>query len=243
MKRRIKIVVAYDGTGFNGWQVQSGGRTVQGELERAISKVLKEEIKIVGSGRTDTGVHAFAQVAHFDTNSHLECEIMKRAFNANLPKSIVVRKVEEVDSSFHARFSAVKRQYRYFITDINLPFFARYAWILEKELDLEKMEKAAALFVGEHDFKFFGSPMVPGGNTVRKVFRVRLKKRYHRLEIVVEANAFLRKMVRNIVGALVSVGEGRCGIDDIKAAVEAVKPLKILKPAPAEGLFLWRVFY
>ncbi len=243
MTRRIKLTIAYDGTSYLGWQTQAKGNTIQDEMEKAISKVLKKKIKIVGSGRTDTGVHALGQVAHFDTTSSLDCSVMKRAFNANLPDSIVVREVEEVDSSFHARFSAVKRQYRYFITDCLLPFLARYSWYIEKRLDLSLISEAASIFEGEHDFKVFGSPMAPGGSTVRRVFICKVKRRRFRTEIVVEANAFLKRMVRNMVGAMVRVGEGKLSLEELYEAVNYGKHFKGLKPAPAKGLFLWRVFY
>jgi len=241
--RRIKLLIAYDGTPYLGWQVQAKGQTVQGVMEKVLSKVLKERIRLVGSGRTDTGVHALGQVAHFDTSTHLDCEVMKRAFNANLPQTVVVRAVEEVDTGFHARFSAVKRQYRYFITPHRLPFWARYTWILERELDVSAMKNAAEIFLGEHDFKAFGSPTSPGGSTVRCVYALRIKRKLNRIEIVVEANAFLKRMVRNMVGALVSVGERRACLDDLKASVEEGVPFKGLKPAPSSGLFLWKVFY
>ena len=241
--RRIKLVVAYDGTGYNGWQIQPTGVTVQGELQEAISKVLKERVNLIGAGRTDAGVHALAQVAHFDTYSQMDVQTMLRAFNANLPKSIVVRHIEEVDQSFHARFSAKSRIYRYFISKVNLPFFSRYSWYVPYDLDLELMSKAASLFLGEHDFRCYGSPMLPGGSTVRRVTRCEVKVRRGRVEVIVEANAFLRKMVRNIVGTLVKVSTGRLSIPDIEASLFELKPLRVLKPSPAQGLFLWKVLY
>ncbi len=241
--RRIKLVVAYDGTGYNGWQVQSSGATVQGELERAISRVLKEKVRIVGAGRTDSGVHALAQVAHFDTTSTLGCDIMLKAFNANLPPSIVVRRVQEVAEDFHARFSAKSRVYRYFITEVDLPFFKRYAWFVNYPLNVELMREAASLFVGEHDFACYGKPMVPGGSTVRVVYRCDVRRRRGRVEVVVEANAFLRKMVRNMVGALVRVATGKAGIVELEESISLKKPLRGLKPAPPNGLFLWEVRY
>ncbi len=242
--RRIKLVVAYDGTGYNGWQVQSSAPTVQGELERAIGRVLKHRVRVVGAGRTDTGVHAFGQVVHFDTDSTMDVDVMLKAFNANLPSSIVVRDVCEVEQDFHARFSAKSRVYRYFITRVNLPFFSRYAWYIGQPLDVEAMIEASGYFVGEHDFRLYGSPMTPGGSTVRFVKRCRVKPRRWRIEVVVEANAFLRRMVRNMVGALVKVGLHRATPEDVKASVEEAVPLKKgLKPAPPNGLFLWKVVY
>ena len=241
--RRIKLVVAYDGTGFNGWQVQPGANTIQGALQEAVSSVLKEKINLVGAGRTDTGVHALGQVAHFDTSKDMDAETMLRAFNANLPKGIVVRRVEDVDRSFHARFSAKSRIYRYFITKLNLPFFTRYAWLVPYDLDVDLMKAAASLFVGEHDFACYGKPMVPGGNTVRTVYRCDVRARRWRIEVVIEANAFLRKMVRNVVGTLVKVASGKASSEDVSLSLTQKRPVKGVKPAPPHGLFLWEVRY
>ncbi len=237
------MVVAYDGTGYNGWQIQSTGATIQGELEKAISKVLNHKVSVVGAGRTDSGVHALAQVAHFDTTSSMDVQVMKKAFNANLPKGIVVREVCEVNEAFHARFSATSRTYRYFITKVNLPFFTRYAWFVPYELDVSLMKEVAKVFVGVHDFRCYGKPMVPGGSTVREVKRCYVKSRSGRLEVVVEANAFLRKMVRNMVGTVVRVASGKASLEDVKRSLEEFVPVNGVKPAPPQGLFLWKVEY
>ncbi len=237
------MVVAYDGTGYNGWQVQPAGRTVQGHLEEVLSRVLKERVRVVGSGRTDAGVHALFQVVHFDTSSTMPADVMLKAFNANLDSSVVVRWIEEVDSSFHARFSAKSRVYRYFISLVRLPFFHRYSWYFPAQLDIDAMRAASSLFVGDHDFACYGKPMVPGGETKRRVFRCQVRRRRARIEVVVEANAFLRKMVRNMVGALVKVGQGKASVEDIELSLKELKPIRALKPAPPQGLFLWRVNY
>lgn len=140
-------------------------------------------------------------------------------------------------------FSAKSRVYRYFITKVNLPFFTRYAWFIPQDLDVEMMKKSASLFVGEHDFCCYGKPMVPGGSTVRIIYRCQVKDKLGRLEVLVEANAFLRKMVRNIVGALVKVGMGKSTLEELQASIDQQKPLRVLKPALPNGLFLWKVKY
>lgn len=242
--RRIKIVVSYDGTDYYGWQRQAEGMiTIQEVLEKTISEILDEEITVVGSGRTDAGVHALAQVAHFDTTSKLPTDVMLKAFNAKLPRSIVVRNVQEVDTSFHARFSAKSRTYKYFISHLNIPFFRRYSWFIKKELDYRTMEEAANLFVGEHDFNAFGSPMKPTGSTVRVVYKLTLRKRKFYTVITITANSFLRKMVRNIVGVLVAVGESKIEPNAIERALKTGKKEFHHKIAPPEGLFLWKVNY
>ncbi|MGB9668667.1 MAG: tRNA pseudouridine(38-40) synthase TruA [Thermosulfidibacteraceae bacterium] len=243
MRRRIKLTIAYDGTSYYGWQIQKKEPTIQGVLEKVLSEILDEEINIVGSGRTDTGVHAIGQVAHFDTSNNMDVETMKKAFNSRLPRSIVIRDVEEVDPSFHARFSAKSRIYRYFISHINLPFMTRYSWYIGKGLDLSLMKKLEEIFVGEYNFGAFGSPTSEEGSTVRRVFSFKVKKKKFYTMIEVEANAFLRKMVRNMVGSAVSLALGKLTIDNILEMLEKGKKIHHYKPAPPEGLFLWKVVY
>ncbi len=243
MKRRIKLTIAYDGTGYFGWQVQAQEPTIQGVLERTISRILDEEISIIGSGRTDTGVHALGQVAHFDTTNPMDINKMKKAINHNLPPSIVVRDIEEVDPSFHARFSAKSRIYRYFITKVNLPFLTRYSWFVEKSLDINAMKALGDVFVGEHDFGAFGSPMREEGSTVRKVFSFKVRDRSYYIMIEVEANAFLRKMVRNMVGVAVAVATGRLSLNQVEEMLKRGERTYHYKTAPPNGLFLWKVVY
>ncbi len=238
------MVLAYDGTGFSGWQYQPDSPTVQETLERAMEKVVQHPVRVVAAGRTDTGVHALGQVVHFKTESHLSPAIMKRAFNAHLPQSIRIRQVREAPRSFHARFSASSRVYKYFVSSFSLPFLHRYSWVIEKKLDLETLESVLNLFPGEHDFGAFGSPTKPGGSTVRQVFQARVRRYRGFTVITLEANAFLRKMVRNMVGAAVKVALGRASIEEVKRALEHPQGFRCpAPPAPPQGLFLWRVKY
>ncbi len=238
------MVLAYDGTGFSGWQYQPDTPTVQETLERAIERVVQHPVRVTAAGRTDTGVHALGQVVHFKTESHLTTAIMKRAFNAHLPWSIRVRQVREVPRSFHARFSASSRVYRYFLSPFSLPFLHRYSWVIEKKLDLEVLNSLLTLFVGEHDFAAFGSPTKPGSSTVRKVIKAKAETHRGLTIITLEANAFLRKMVRNIVGSAVKVATGRATLDEVKRALEHPQGFRCSSPpAPPQGLFLWRVKY
>jgi len=238
------MVLAYDGTDFSGWQYQPDACTVQETLEKAIEKVVQHPVRVVAAGRTDTGVHALGQVVHFKTESHLTTAIMKRAFNTHLPWSIRIRSVSEAPRSFHARFSASSRVYRYFISPYSLPFLQRYTWVLEREVDLEALKKVLELFQGEHDFAAFGSPTKPGSSTVRKVIKAKAET-YRGLTIItLEANAFLRKMVRNIVSSAVKVATGRATLDEVKRALNHPQGFRCSSPpAPPQGLFLWRVKY
>jgi len=238
------MVLAYDGTGFSGWQYQPDTITVQETLERAIEEVVQHPLRVVAAGRTDTGVHALGQVVHFKTESHLTPAVMKRAFNAHLPHSIRIRQVREAPRSFHARFSASSRVYRYFISPFSLPFLHRYSWVIEKKLDLEVLNSLLALFVGEHDFAAFGSPTKPGSSTVREVLQAQARSYSGLTVITLEANAFLRKMVRNMVGASVKVALGRAHPEEVKRALEHPQGFRCpATPAPPQGLFLWRVKY
>ncbi len=240
--RRVKGVVAYDGTDFAGWQVQPEEPSVQGALESALGRVLGHQVRVVASGRTDKGVHALGQVFHFDTANPISLHELLRGGNALLPRCVRIRRLEEAESGFHARFSASYRQYRYFVTFRDLPFFNRYALLFRGELNLDAMNRAAALLLGEHDFASFGSPMRPGGSTVRLLRRLRIRQKGRILVFTIEANAFLRLMVRNTVGALLKVGLGRWDEGRVEALLNQPSPGS-LTPVPPQGLFLWRVFY
>ncbi len=242
--RRIKMVLAYDGTGFSGWQYQPQVRTLQATLEEAMEKVVHHPLRVVAAGRTDTGVHALGQVVHFKTESHLSPEVLKRAFNALLPTSIRVRRVTEAPRSFHARFSAISRTYRYFISRHSLPFLHRYCWVIERRMDIERLTETLALFKGIHDFAAFGSPAKEGGTTIREVFRAEAKAFKGLVIITIEANSFLRRMVRHMVGAAVKVASGGSSLEEVKRAVEYPHGFRFPSPpAPPQGLFLWRVKY
>ncbi len=242
--RRIKMVLAYDGTDFSGWQYQPEGQTVQATLEKAIEAVVQHPLRVIAAGRTDTGVHALGQVVHFKTENHLSPAIMKRAFNAHLPKSIRIRQVKDAPRSFHARFSASSRIYRYFISPYHLPFLHRYTWIIEKKLDLMALEAVLSLYLGKHDFAAFGSSTKPGGSTVREVLQIQVKRHRGLVVITLEANAFLRKMVRHMVGAAVKVALVRASPEEVKRALEFPQGFRCpAPPAPSKGLFLWRVKY
>ncbi len=238
------MVLAYDGTNFSGWQYQPGVSTVQATLEEAMEAVVQHSLRVVAAGRTDTGVHALGQVVHFKTISSHTLEVFKKAFNAHLPKSIRIRKVQVVPRSFHARYSATSRLYRYFISPYSLPFLHRYTWVMERPLEKRLLEEVLTLFVGEHNFAAFGSPQKKGGSTVRRVLRAELKTHRGLIVITIEANAFLKRMVRNMVAMGVRVAAGRAHLGEVKGALEYPQGFRCsATPAPPQGLFLWRVKY
>ncbi len=240
--RRVKALVAYDGTEFSGWQVQDGHLSVQGAIEKVLGTILNHQVRIVTSGRTDKGVHALGQVFHFDTINPISLPDLMRGSNALLPRSVRIRRITEMDADFHARFSARYRQYRYFVTGRDLPIFNRYAYVFKRPLDLRAMQRASRLLLGEHDFASFGSPMRKGGSTVRFLKRCEIRHKGSFVVFIIEANAFLRLMVRNTVGALLKVGSGRLDEEGLRRLIEVPTPGS-LTPIPPQGLFLWRVFY
>ena len=244
--RHFKLTIAYDGTNYGGWQLQPNAVTIQGLLEAALKKIAGKRVVVHGSGRTDAGVHARAQVANCSLITNHRPQVLRAALNANLPEDIRILRVQEVDAQFHARFSARGKEYRYQI-DCGLvadPFLRAYAWHHPKALDVAEMRQAAALLKGRHDFSALSAnPMRPVETSVRKVKMLTITKRGNLLTISVAADGFLYKMVRSIVGALVKVGEGRLTVEGLRKLIKAKKRIALIETAAAKGLFLWRVNY
>jgi tRNA pseudouridine38-40 synthase len=245
--RWLKLTIAYDGTEFSGWQVQSDRRTVQAELEKALATITGESNRVVASGRTDAGVHALAQVVSVSTDSQLGCDVLVRALNANLPDDMAVLRVEEVNAGFHAIRDAVRKRYRYVIRDdgVRDVFARRYYWHHAQRLDVAAMQRAARALVGRHDFASFQSSGADRGTTVRIVYELSVEREGDAGPIVfeVEADGFLYNMVRAIVGTLVEVGRGAEG-ESWPAEVLAARDRRAGGPtAPPQGLFLVSVEY
>lgn len=242
--RTIKAVVEYDGTGYAGFQQQPNVPTVQGELQRALGEVTQKETKVVGAGRTDAGVHAAGQVIHFLTGWKRSLEELHRAFNAVLACDVAVKEMTVVPPEFHARFSAVTREYRYTILnrEIRSPLEARFAYHYAQQLDTEVMGEALEHLVGTHDFATFGQP-TQGDKTVRDMVRASCERDGKHIYVDLTANAFLRHMVRSIVGTLLLAGRGVLSAGDVKAILEARDRGQAGPPAPAHGLCLVRVNY
>lgn len=254
---RTRAVVSYDGTGYAGFQRQADVSTVQQTLETALEEITQETITILAAGRTDAGVHAMGQVIAFDTSWRHGVDDLQRAMNAVLPSDVVVRCLEEAASDFHPRFDARRRHYRYRIHSgaIRSPLARRYSLHVPYPLDVGAMEEAAQTLVGEHDFATFGQP--PQGEvTVRRVFRVGweedscgggpFRSREDRecfLRFDIEANAFLYRMVRSIVGTLLDVGQGRMSVGAFKGALASCDRGRAGQTAAAHGLCLMKVTY
>src|SRR5262245_15651126 len=247
--RTFKLVLAYDGTGFAGWQRQPARRTVQGELEAALERITQSPTKCTASGRTDAGVHALGQVVSFHSETRHSPEVLTKALNAELPEDMLVFEVGEAPAGFHALRDAVRRRYRYVIQDGRpSDLFARkYVWHVYQRLDVEAMRAAAGPLVGAHDFASFETAGSPRLTTVRTVLDVTVERRRaeltDRVVIEVEADGFLYNMVRNIVGTLVAVGKGREAVSWPAEVLAARDRTKAGMTAPAQGLFLVEVAY
>ncbi|MFC8688966.1 tRNA pseudouridine(38-40) synthase TruA [Brevibacillus porteri] len=243
--KRLRCVLAYDGTDFSGFQVQPDQVTVQGEIEAALNRVTGEDIQVFGSGRTDAGVHARGQVIHFDTSSNIPMDKWRFVLNNQLPDSIVIRTVEEVDASFHARFDVQVKEYRYCIDNNPVAdvFRHRYADHVRFPLDVEAMQQAAHYLVGEHDFTSFCSAKTFVEDKVRTVYGLTVEKIGDEVWVTCRGNGFLYNMVRIIVGTLVEVGQGKRNPAELREILAACDREKAGKTAPAKGLTMWEVVY
>ena len=243
MTRIIKITLEYDGTDYAGWQVQPDVVTLQGTLEEALQKILKEPTRVHGSGRTDAGVHAAGQVAHFETSGRMTPDEFERALNGLLPDDVRVLAAEEAPAGFHSRFSARSRTYRYAVAYVDSVFTRRHAHYSPAPLDVAAMREAAAALEGEHDFAAFGNLSDDYDSTTRRVTEIRVEETLTGLEIYVTANAFLYKMVRNVVGTLLRVGRGELAPEDVGRLLAGKERAEVGTPAPPQGLTLIRVAY
>ncbi|MFI8714355.1 tRNA pseudouridine(38-40) synthase TruA [Brevibacillus brevis] len=243
--KRLRCIVAYDGTDFSGFQVQPDQVTVQGEIEAALNRVTGEDIQVFGSGRTDAGVHARGQVIHFDTSSNIPMDKWRFVLNNQLPDSIVIRTVEEVDASFHARFDVQVKEYRYCIDNNPVAdvFRHRYADHVRFPLDVDAMQQAAHYLVGEHDFTSFCSAKTYVEDKVRSVYGLTVEKIGDEVWVTCRGNGFLYNMVRIIVGTLVEVGQGKRNPAELREILAACDREKAGKTAPAKGLTMWEVVY
>lgn len=244
--RNLKLTLEYDGTEFAGWQVQPDERTVQGVVEDAVADLTGETSRITGAGRTDAGVHALGQVASVAVALELPAERVREALNARLDPDVRVLDVEDVPESFHARFDAVSRSYFYLIGATESPVWRRHRWFVRARLDLGAVREASAALSGEHDFSSFciaGSE--PDHHRCRVTgISVDWEPRFGGMMTVrIEANRFLRGMVRSILGTLVDVGRGRTSAADFRAILEARDRGAAGRTAPAHGLYLEEVRY
>lgn len=243
----FKITVAYDGTDFVGWQRQANGVSIQGLIEDALADIDGHPVAVTGAGRTDSGVHALAQVAGFTLDRAMRPPVLVRALNAHLPEAIRVTAAEEVPASFHARFAARSKTYRYRIlnTDIASPFERRYAWHVPGALDLDAMRAAAQMLEGQHDFAAFQAAGSDVASTVRDILssRIAVCPQPGLLTYEITGSGFLRHMVRTIVGTLVEIGRGRRPAASMGHLLVLSDRSQAGPTSPASGLFLVGVDY
>jgi tRNA pseudouridine38-40 synthase len=246
--RNLKLLIEYDGTPYCGWQTQTRNKlkdSIQEILEGTLRKILQEKVKLTGSGRTDAGVHAAGQVANFKTASDIPPRKLQRALNSLLPDDIVIKGVKEVSLSFHSRYSAKSKRYRY--TILNRPFsnaFSRNVVLFYPyPLDVRLMRKAAGSFVGKHDFSAFRNADKKEASSVRRVKKLTLKKEGDYVHIDIEADGFLYNMVRSIAGTLLEVGRGKIKPCDVRKILRGRRRDLAGPTAPAKGLCLMAVRY
>lgn len=245
---RWKCTCAYDGSGFCGWQSQAAGTSVQDVIEDRLKGALGGHVRIHASGRTDAGVHALGQVFHFDADWAHGPEKLAAALRYRLLRSIQIVSIRAVDPDFHARFSALGKiySYRIFLGDAD-PFNRPYSWSIPKPMDLKAILAAASALVGRHDFRAFsslnGAEPDEGADTVRHLRRLDVRVKGRHMRITAEADGFLYKMVRRLVGAIVASGEGKLSVGEIRGFLASGERTARIHTAPAQGLFLQRVLY
>ena len=238
--KRMKLVVAYDGTAYNGWQVQPGVKTIEGELNRCLSELLGEEIKVIGASRTDSGVHALCNVAVFDTDTRIPGEKISYALNQRLPEDIRIQESAEVEADFHPRHCDSRKTYEYRILNapFALPTKRLYSHFTYVPLDVAKMQEGARYLVGEHDFKSFCSAAAVVETTVRTITDLQVEKEGNEIVIRVTGTGFLYNMVRIIAGTLMEVGRGSYAPEYVQDILEAKDRQAAGPTAPACGLTL-----
>ena len=243
--KRVKLVVAYDGTAYHGWQLQPGAPTIEGELNKALSELLREEIQVIGASRTDSGVHALCNVAVFDTDARIPAEKISYALNQRLPEDIRIQESTEVPADFHPRRCSSKKTYEYRILNTPFPLPTRrlYAHYTYVPLDVDRMRKAAEYLVGEHDFKEFSSVKKTNKSTVRTVSRIDFEVKDREIDFIFEGDGFLYNMVRIMAGTLIEVGTGDREPEDVKEVFRTKNREKAGMTLPPQGLFLDEVFY
>jgi len=241
---RYLITFSYDGTGFNGYQRQKNLKTVQGEIEKVLEVINNKPVTIHGAGRTDTGVHAQGQKAHFDLDKNISLYSIKTLLNRSLKGEIYVKKVEIVSNDFHARYNAIHKTYEYLInTGEYNPLRRNYEYQCELDIDINKMKDAASYFVGVHDFRSFCAKSKNKDNCVREITNIKITKNKNIIKISVTGTGFLHKMVRYIVALLIEISTTDKDISYIKEVLASKGNIEIKKCAPACGLYLVNVKY
>lgn len=243
--KRIKCLVSYDGSNFNGFQIQKEGRSIQGEIQLALFKIHKERVPITGSGRTDKGVHAIAQVFHFDTPLNLNGDEWMRALNSLLPADIYIKEAEVIDSSFHARFDVKEKTYVYRLNlgDYN-PLERNYVYQYNRYLDIDRMIEASKLFIGSNDYRnFCSNSETEVDDYIREVYEIEIDYKNDEVTFTFKGNGFMRYMVRMMVGTLIAIGAHKETKKYIEERINNKEHLVTTYNAPSEGLYLKEVKY
>ena len=246
MLKNFKLTIEYDGTAYHGWQRQKQDRTIQGEIEKAIMTMTGKRVALIGSGRTDAGVHALGQVANFHSDTDLMPGTFLKGLTSLLHEDIVIKACSKVHRHFHARYDAKSKTYSYRILNLSQPaaICRQYAWFIRKKLDADAMKEAIAYIVGTHDFKAFEGTGSPRSSTIRNVMDAALVcQDQGKLIFNFEANGFLRFMVRNLIGTLVEVGRGKITPSEFKRILLSMDRNLAGATAPPHGLFLMKVKY
>jgi len=245
MKRKIKITIEYDGTNYSGWQIQPDQISVQQKIEEALKALFNDDVKIHGAGRTDAGVHALGQVAHFELDADIPSERIKYAINTKLPKDIRIVKSEEADIDFHARYNAKGKVYRFQIHNADIPsaIFRNNRYHVRQILDVEKMIEAGAFFLGVHEFSAFCGSGTDVDNKVREIYRIDIVKRGNVIELEFQGSGFLYHMIRIMVGTLIDVGKGKIKPQAISEIILSGDRCNAGATAGGCGLCLVRVLY
>ena len=240
---KYKLIVTYDGSFFHGFQRQKNLNTVQEEIEKVLSEIMKEEITIHGSGRTDAGVHAIGQVIDFKTTQNVPCSNLKKIMNKRLYPHIYIKDVEFADELFHSRISAIKKEYRYYVS-INTfdPLKANYIHFFHDRINISNIRKAMTYIKGTHDFRSFAK-CTDEDNTIRTIEEFDLNIKDGILEFRIVGNGFLRNMVRIIIAVMLRVGEGKLSVEDVEKILKSKSRTSAPWVAPAQGLYLWEVKY
>jgi len=244
---RYQILIEYVGTNYNGWQVQRKGKTIQGRIQNTVSKIFKEKINIIGSGRTDSGVHALEQSAHFDTNTKIKdsYKFLKSVNHFLSRYGISILDLKKRKLTFHARYSAKARIYKYVILNRKSGSVLKNkrCWHIIKKLDLEMMKKGAKKLIGTKDFSTFRSSSCSAKTPVRTIKSIKFLTKQDIIEIEIKAQSFLQNQVRSMVGCLKYVGEDKWSIQKFDKIIKSKKRINCAPPAPAEGLYLTKVIY
>ena len=244
--QRYKIKIEYEGTPFVGWQFQKNGRSIQEVLQKAIFNFSKERVVVIGAGRTDSGVHALAQVAHFDLKKKIERKSLLPAINQNIGnKPVTILKINKINKKFHARHDAKRRTYQYLIINRQSPLALQKnkAWHIRKKLDVKAMIRGAKVLLGTHDFSTFRAASCGAKSPIKTMEKILIKKNKDKITLQFTSRSFLQQQVRSMVGCLKYLGEGKWNLNDFKNSFQSVNRSKCAPPAPACGLYLKNINY